>query len=63
MTRQEAIDILKRKMNGSIDTSYEWAEAIRMAIQALKQSERNCEGCRFTFYEKEIIEKMEDDGK
>lgn len=39
MTRQEAIDILKSKMDGSIDTSYEWAEAIRMAIQALKQPE------------------------
>lgn len=121
MTRQEAIDILKSKMDGSIDTSYEWAEAIRMAIQALKQPEpcedtisrqaaieaikkvdyvivynvamtqeevidaatdtliaaltrdieelpsaqpeRNCEDCRFTFYQKELADAMEDDGK
>lgn len=36
MTRQEAIKILKSKMDGSVDTSYEWAEAVRMAIEALK---------------------------
>ena len=37
MTREEAIKILKSKMDGSVDTSYEWAEAVRMAIKALKQ--------------------------
>ena len=36
MTREEAIEILKSKMDGSVDTSYEWAEAVRMAIEALK---------------------------
>lgn len=36
MTREEAIKILKSKMDGSVDTSYEWAEALRMAIEALQ---------------------------
>lgn len=35
MKREEAINILKSKMDGSVDTSYEWTEAIRMAIKAL----------------------------
>lgn len=35
MTRKEAIAILKSKMDGSVDTSYEWAETVRMAIEAL----------------------------
>lgn len=39
MTREEAISILKSKMDGSVDTSYEWAEAVRMAIKALEQLE------------------------
>ena len=37
MTRQEAIKILKSKMDGSVDTSYERAEAVRMAIEKLEQ--------------------------
>lgn len=37
MTREEAIKILKSKMDGHTDTSYEWAETVRMAIQALEQ--------------------------
>ena len=37
MTREEAIRILKSKMNGSVDTSYEWAEAVRMSIAALSE--------------------------
>lgn len=37
MTREEAIAMLKSKMDGSVDTSYEWAEALRMAIEALKK--------------------------
>ena len=36
MTREEAIKILKSKMDGSVDTSYEWVKAVRMAIEALK---------------------------
>lgn len=37
MTREEAIKILKSKMDGNTDTSYEWAETVRMAINALEQ--------------------------
>ena len=37
MTREEAIKMLKSKMDGNTDTSYEWAETVRMAIKALKQ--------------------------
>lgn len=36
MTSDEAIKILKSKMDGSVDTSYEWAETVRMAIEALQ---------------------------
>lgn len=39
MKRDEAIKILKSKMDGSIDTSYEWTETIRMAIEALHDTE------------------------
>lgn len=35
MTNEEAIKMLKSKMDGHTDTSYEWAEAVRMAIEAL----------------------------
>lgn len=37
MTREEAIKMLKSKMDGHMDTSYEWAETVRMAIKALEQ--------------------------
>lgn len=37
MTREEAINMLKSKMDGHTDTSYEWAETVRMAIKALEQ--------------------------
>ena len=40
MTNEEAINILKSKMDGRVDTSYEWAETVRMAIKALEQPER-----------------------
>ena len=40
MTREEAIKILKSKMDGHTDTSYEWAETVRMAIKALEQEPR-----------------------
>jgi len=41
MTREEAIKILKSKMDGHTDTSYEWAETVRMAIKALEHPEKN----------------------
>ena len=44
VTNEEAIKILKSKMDGSVDTSYEWAEAVRMAIEALR-NEINCVKC------------------
>lgn len=40
MTIQEAITMLKSKMDGSVDTSYEWAECVRLAVEALEKSER-----------------------
>jgi len=40
MTREEAIKMLKSKMDGNTDTSYEWAETVRMAIKALELQER-----------------------
>ena len=40
MTNKEAIEMLKSKMDGSIDTSYSWCEAIRLAIQALEKTEK-----------------------
>ncbi len=52
MTREEAIKILKSKMDGSVDTSYEWAEALRMAIEALQEAEINCVHCPH-YYETE----------
>lgn len=36
MTNEEAIAMLKSKMDGSVDTSYEWAETVRMAIESLQ---------------------------
>ena len=36
MTENEAIKMLKSKMDGHTDTSYEWAETVRMAIKALE---------------------------
>ena len=43
MTNKEAIKMLKSKMDGHTDTSYEWAETVRMAIKALEQE--LCEDC------------------
>lgn len=37
MIKEEAIKMLKRKMDGHTDTSYEWAETVRMTIKALEQ--------------------------
>ena len=39
MTNEEAIKILKSKMDGHTDTSYEWVETVRMAIKALEQTD------------------------
>lgn len=33
---EDAIKILKSKMDGHTDTSYEWAETVRMAIKAIE---------------------------
>lgn len=40
MTIQEAITMLKSKMDGSVDTSYEWADCVRLAIAALERTEK-----------------------
>ena len=37
MKKEEAINMLKSKMDGHTDTSYEWVETVRMAIKALEQ--------------------------
>lgn len=36
----EAIKMLKSKMDGHTDTSYEWAETVRLAIKALEQESK-----------------------
>ena len=36
-TNEDAIKMLKSKMDGSVDTSYEWVETVRLAINALEQ--------------------------
>jgi hypothetical protein len=36
LSNEEAIKMLKSKMDGHIDTSYKWAETVRLAIQALE---------------------------
>lgn len=38
MTNEEAIKMLKSKLDGHTDTSLEWTETARMAIQALEQT-------------------------
>ena len=37
MTNEEAIKMLKSKIDGHTDTSYEWCECVRIAIKALEQ--------------------------
>lgn len=37
MTNEEAIKMLKSKLDGSVDTSYEWVETVRLAIKALEK--------------------------
>lgn len=77
MTREEAIELLKNMIDTeatrtipAIATGVAWPtiadyhiQALEMAIQALEKPERNCEDCRFTFYQKELADAMEDDGK
>ena len=48
MTNEEAIKVLKSKMDGSVDTSYEWAETVRLAIKALEQPEQKWIPCSKT---------------
>lgn len=52
MTREEAIEMLKSKMDGHTDTSYEWAETVRMAIQALEK-----EPCEDAISRQAVLEK------
>lgn len=47
MTREEAIEMLKSKMDGSVDTSYEWTETVRMAIEALQIDIVYCYKCKY----------------
>ena len=37
MTNEECIKMLKSKLDGNTDTSYEWCECVRLAIKALEQ--------------------------
>lgn len=39
MSAQEAINLLKSKLDGKTDTSWEWTEAIRQAIEAIEETE------------------------
>lgn len=41
MKREEAIEMLKSKLDGKTDTSYEWVEAVGMAIKALEDEGSN----------------------
>jgi len=51
-TQDDAIKMLKSKMDGNTDTSWEWSETVRMAIKALEE-QKVCEvkptnnGCGF----------------
>lgn len=36
MENKDAIEMLRSKMDGSVDTSHEWCETIRLAINALE---------------------------
>ena len=40
MTTQEAIKILKSKLDGHTDTSWEWCETVRMAIRSLESDRK-----------------------
>lgn len=59
MTNEEAIKMLKSKMDGSIDTSYEWTECVRLAIKALKEQE-NPNSIRINFVGEEEAEEFKE---
>ena len=40
MTNKEAIEMLKSKMDGQTDTSYEWTETVRLAVNALELADK-----------------------
>lgn len=48
MTEEEAIGILKSKMDGSVDPSYEFGEAVRMAIKALEERRQTNESHNYS---------------
>ena len=54
MTKEKAIKMLKSKMDGNTDTSYEWAETVRMAIKALEQ-----EPCEDAVSRQAVIDEIE----
>ena len=39
MTNREAIEMLVSKLDGNTDTSYEWTECVRLAVNALEKEE------------------------
>lgn len=45
MTNQEAIQMLKSKLDGSVDASYEWCECVRLAINAAEEYGSLLEEC------------------
>jgi predicted nucleic acid-binding Zn-ribbon protein len=48
-SEEDAIKMLKSKMDGHTDTSYEWAETVRMSIKALEQEQKTgrCKDCKW----------------
>ena len=64
MTNEEAIAMLKSKMDGSVDTSYEWAETVRMAIESLQEVQKHeetfewCTDCKE--YDKVFVDQLQD---
>lgn len=56
MTKEEAIKMLISKMDGNTDTSYEWAETVRMAIKALEQDNKEI----FKQFKKKVFLESED---
>ena len=58
MTREEAIKILKSKMDGNTDTSYEWCECVRIAIKALEQTEWIPVSERLPETDKDILDRI-----
>ena len=66
MTREEAIKMLKSKMDGHTDTSYEWSETVRMAIKALEHPEQNVIAvvpCGDFISRQVVLDAIEDDNR